>query len=397
MSVTWNGVTLTLEAAFGYAPLAATPVWTDISSYLRGFQITRGRSTVLGSYQTGVATFTLDNTDGRFDPNNTLGPYTPNIKVMTPIRLRATYSATPYDLFYGYAESWPLTYPLTGFNAITNLRCVDGFKLLALYDIGGETYTSESSDTRIGNVLDDVGWPAALRDLDLGVGVLAAYSPTNQKALSHLQDITNSEVGSLFMNATGEVVFNARTHHAGGPTSAATFDASTNLDYINTTITYDDDQLFNDVRITRTGGTEQSAEDATSITDYVRRTLTRTGQPMADDNEASSTADWLLAVSKDVNVRVRSLDVTPRGDPSGLWPQVLGRELNDAITVVVDPPGSGSTLSQLCVIEGIKHTSDARSGSWRTQWNLSPLTSIQTADYWILGTSDDLGTDTVLA
>ncbi len=398
MTVSFDAdVTLTVEMAFGFGALHATPTWTDVSAYVRAFTTDRGRSSVLGQFNAGTAGLTLDNRDGRFDPNNTSSPYSPNVLVGVPIRIRATHSVTTYDVFRGTVEGWPLSYPEKGKDGVVEVPCVDGFKLLALHDLGGNTYVAEDTNARITAVLDDVGWPAAARDLGAGVGSVQAFTPDSTDALTHLLAVAEAEVGAFFIAGDGDATFHNRTQFSGSPASQGTFgQGGGELKYADIGLSYDDDYLWNDVRVTREGGTEQTASDATSITAYGRRVLSKTGQPNADDNQALNAAEWLRDIYKDVRVRVDSLMLQPRSDAAGLWPQALGRELRQAVTVKLDPPGTGTTLNQLCVIEGISHSVSAQSKTWDTTFRLAPLSSRETASYWILGTSL-LDTGTILA
>lgn len=80
MTVTlYNGVTFKVEISFAtdtagvntvpYNALASNIVWTDVTSYVRGVSIQRGRSNELDTFATGSATVSLDNRDRRFDPD----------------------------------------------------------------------------------------------------------------------------------------------------------------------------------------------------------------------------------------------------------------------------------------------------------------------------------------
>ena len=72
MSVAFDSnVTLTLEIAFDSDPLATSPSYTDISSYLRTFSISRGRVNELGEFVAGNMQFSVSNADNRFNPSNT--------------------------------------------------------------------------------------------------------------------------------------------------------------------------------------------------------------------------------------------------------------------------------------------------------------------------------------
>src|SRR5258708_24560160 len=53
--------------------------WTDISTYVLHLDITRPSTRLQGplwQYQAGPCRVVLDNSDGRFDPDNLAGPYT---------------------------------------------------------------------------------------------------------------------------------------------------------------------------------------------------------------------------------------------------------------------------------------------------------------------------------
>ncbi len=54
-------------------PFKATPSYTDLDGLIQSVFWQRGRSSVLTDFTAGTATITLDNRDGRFDPDNTQG------------------------------------------------------------------------------------------------------------------------------------------------------------------------------------------------------------------------------------------------------------------------------------------------------------------------------------
>lgn len=388
-----SGLTVTVEAAFGHGVLDGSPTWTDISSYFRSFTTQRGRSSIVGRFDPGTASILLDNRDGRFDPGNTAGAYWPDVVIGVPIRIQAEWDSTTYDVFRGTVEAWPLKYPRGNFDATVEVPLIDGFKQLASYDLNGQSFSQEATDSRIDNVLDLIGWPAGLRDLDTGVGSVQAVTFDGEtSALSHLLDVAEAEVGSLFMGPDGQVEFRNRIASSGGSSSVATFDGS---DYSEIEVEYNDDYYWNVVNITREGGQLQTAVNQTSLDDdNAEVTLSRTGTPNADDAQALNVAEWLIALYGDMRVRIRGLELRPQRDPSTLFPQVLGREIRDVVTVQLDPPGSGDSLNQPVAIEAIQHTVGV--DSWTTRWTLAPLSDLEQEDFWVLGTSQ-LDTETILA
>ena len=119
------------------------------------------------------------------------------------------------------------------------------------------------------------------------------------------------------MSGSGDVTFRNRVNFAGGISPTITFGVGGGeSEYVSVTPAYDAKYLWNDVRVTRRGGTEQSVTDATSITNHTQRTLPRTTEH-ANDNEALNTAEWLLAASKHVLVRGEGLSVARHKDPPG--------------------------------------------------------------------------------
>jgi hypothetical protein len=59
---------VTVEVAFDGGPLSSSYTWTDITDYVKGFQVQRGRNDELNSIESGTLGLTLDNSDGRFTP-----------------------------------------------------------------------------------------------------------------------------------------------------------------------------------------------------------------------------------------------------------------------------------------------------------------------------------------
>lgn len=59
---------VTVEVAFDGGPFSSSYSWTDISDYVEGFKVKRGRNSELDRIETGTLSLTLDNSDGRFTP-----------------------------------------------------------------------------------------------------------------------------------------------------------------------------------------------------------------------------------------------------------------------------------------------------------------------------------------
>lgn len=389
-----DDVDLDFDFGYGSGPLAASPTWVDKSTYIRMTTITRGRSSVTQTFSAGTTTAQANNRDGEFDPGNTSA--TNQLGIGTPVRIQATHGVTTYDLFRGHVSRVPLSYPEgeTG-DATATVEIIENTGILRSTRLSEQSYSEESTDTRVDNILDDASWPAGARDLDTGVASAAGITFTGNAG--ELIDATaEAEQGQFFIAKNGDATFHNRTAQS-SVSSAATFNPASNLGYDDPVeVVWDTDLIINKAEVTGATGDPQTASDATSIDDHGEAAYDSANESIVGAPAALNVAEWIVAKYKDVAPRLPSgLRIYPQKDPANLWPEVLGRELRDVITVVFDPPGSGDTLSRDFAIEGIQH--EITAGLWVTTYNIHPLAAFETADYWILGTSDDLGTDTVLA
>jgi hypothetical protein len=103
--------------------------WQDVTAYLRGFSIRRGRSSELEFIDPGTATLYLDNQDRRFEPEYASSPYYPNVLPNRRVKIRGQWAGQTYDLFTGFVESWPQEWTLD--DAVVGVRAVDAFKPLS--------------------------------------------------------------------------------------------------------------------------------------------------------------------------------------------------------------------------------------------------------------------------
>lgn len=119
-----------VEIAFTDGPYVVSPTWTDVTAYVRSMDISRGVPDDWTLVADGSATVVLSNRDRRFDPFNASGPYFGNLLPRRQIRIRATYSATTYDVFRGFISGWPPEWTDAGYDSTVTLSCFDALQLL---------------------------------------------------------------------------------------------------------------------------------------------------------------------------------------------------------------------------------------------------------------------------
>jgi hypothetical protein len=206
--------------------------------------------------------------------------------------------------------------------------------------------------------------------------------------LELMQQTALSEAGELYVDASGVVVF--RNRHAvltdtRSNTSQCTFTSAAvpgvgELQYIGSPGMSDDrGQMYNTVRATVTGGAEQTATDATSVARNRERSLPSESLILQTDANALSWAKFVLRQTKDPQFRFTSLTLDTRLDKDALFPQALGRDMGDRITVVRRPPGVVDSREVL--IRSIEHTWNSPD-EWITTWGLQPASTYQ---YWTIG------------
>jgi len=289
----------------------------------------------------------------------------------------STSTVTTYRLFTGYVERFPQNRTGPTY-AETQVQAVDGFELLTNSVLPGATYPQELSGTRVTRVLDAASWSSTARSISAGQSLIIAYTFADVDfvdPLSHLQDVSTSELGIFFISSDGKATFRDRLSNI-SPASLGTFTDQPTVDtgdigYADIVVSLDKDLIFNDWRGTRSGGTiVQEALDSISIGKYFQRAQSRTPL-LPDDLSTLSQMQSLLNAYKEPTIRASQITVTP-GNSIAAWLQVLTRDLGDMITARAHPPGGGIPFVQDSLIQQIDLTVDTHAASAKCVYGLLP-------------------------
>lgn len=324
-------------------------VFVDVSQYLKGLSISRGKSRDLDRYQAGTCSVTLDNRTRAFDPTFAASPYYGNIVPKREIKV--SYNDTV--VFRGIVDDWNLSYDLNG-NSLAEAVASDGFTSLNIQTLDAMTPAAEYSGTRINAILSDpnVEWPAARRDIDPGLTYLGAYPVAEStNVLQYLQTIETTEVGAFFISKDGNATFRDRGSIA--PTTTAITLADNPTDGIlfrDCQVNYGSELLYNQVVINRVGGATVQADDTGSQTEYGINTLTYQDLLMASDADVEGMAAYLATIYaapefrfESVNIRLESLDATDAQT-------IMDMELTDSAKVIYTPNGIAPAIEQYCSV-----------------------------------------------
>ena len=371
----------------------STALIVDVSDLIDTISTNRGRQLSAEQFNTGTASVRILDQNGDFNSQNPSSPYYSYLSPMRKIAITATYLGVTYPIYAGYITAYTTSTPrFTGDLVYTTISAVDGFRLFQnaqFFGVTGAT-AGETTGSRVTKILDTIGWPASMRDIDTGQTTVQADPATQRTALSALQTVATTEFGAVYMSADGKAVFQDRSVTAGsiGGTAKVFSDDGSGIGYNNVLWVFDDTQIYNLATITRTGGSVQTVSDSASIAQYFTHSYNQSGLLMQTDAEALNYAQAFVASRKDTAVRVDSLTLDLQQDNYDAG-TIAGLDLDffDPITVTTSQPNS--TLTKTEQVFGVSH--QIRPDSWKVNFTTAePIIDAFILDstlYGILGTS----------
>jgi hypothetical protein len=371
-------------------------VIVDVSNQVNRIETKRGRNALIDEFQTGTLALRIVDQNGDFNPENPASPYYTYLTPMKKVQITATYGSTTYPIFSGFITSYVTTYPREAEDVTyTTITAVDAFRLAQNAQISTVTGAAagQLSGTRVNEILDEISWPATMRDVDAGLTTLQNDPGTNRTALAALTTVANSEYGALYVNANGEFVFQDRTvtvgSIAGTPTVFA--DDGSGIEYNDVAWVLNDVLIFNKATITRLGGSAQIATNQASIDKYFLHSYFLNDLLMETDAVALDYAKAYVASRAETTIRCDAivLDLYTPNYNSGII-AALDLDFFDPITVKTTQPG-GSVLEKTLQIFGVSMA--ITPNSWKTTFTtLEPI-----IDGFIIGTSSGVLGQNVLS
>jgi hypothetical protein len=349
---------------------SSTSLVVDVSNLLDSVNTNRGRNISSEQFQTGTASIRLLDQNGDFNPQNTLSPYYTYLNPMRKMTITATYNSVTYPIFAGYITGYNTSTPkFNGDIVYTTITAVDGFRLFQNAQFFGVTgaVAGETTGTRIGKILDTIGWPNTLRDLDTGLTTVQADPATQRTALAALQTVATTEYGAIYMDTTGRCTFQDRnlTVSSVAGTPVVFKDDGTAIGYFDVKWVFDDTQIYNLATVTRTGGSVQTVSDATSIAKFFTHSYNQSGLLMQTDAVALDYAQAFVASRKDTSSRVDELTLDLQQDNyTAGTVAALSLDFFSPISVTTTQPNN-TTLSKTVQVFNISHS--ITPNSWKTR------------------------------
>jgi len=317
------------------AGVYSSPAWVDITADVRQVDTRRGRSDDLLTMQAGSCTLTLQDTTGKYAPDNAAGPFYGQLVPLRPVRVRATYMGVITSLFTGWTTDISSN-PDRGVQRATILAkdlfvWMDQDGALPTIPATGPTTTGAA----IGLILDAIGWTnPTMRRLAVGDSIPTFTADGKTSALTLIGGLLDAECGVFYIAADGTAVYEDKAARNRAPrlTSQSTIASMAAL-YPGVSLT----TIKNRSTVTRqplggVAGVPQTYADPASVAAYHPRDFPPLTTPYLDsDAKALNLARYKVALRAKVQTNARDLNLDGL-EPTALA-ALLARDLSDRVTV----------------------------------------------------------------
>jgi len=326
----------------------------DLTDNVYQISIKRGRNIMRDTYEAGTCIVRVLDPLSYFNPQNTASPYYGYLTPLRKLRVAATYNGVGYFLFSGYTNNYKYTYPVNQDTGYVDIECTDAFRLMQLANVTTVATTPSGQDTgtRIAKILDQVSFPANMRALDTGATTCIADPATARTSLDALKNAEFSEQGAFYIQSDGTAVFKSRTNviKAYGDTPIA-FNQTGGIPYRNLQYAFDDKLIVNSAGMTRVGGTQQVAENATSIAKYFPHQSNQSNLVCETDTDALNIAQVYVSTRQETTIRIDSM-VVDLLDPSVSTATMLNLDYFSNLAITNTQP-DGSTIAKTLQCQGL--------------------------------------------
>jgi len=314
--------------------------FSDITLYMTDISWTRGKARDLDRFSAGTLSVELNNHTRIFDPSYAAGAFFGQIKPRRKIRV----TTDGVRQFTGVIDDWNFSYNPGGWSKAV-ITATDDFTLLARQTVSG-VGVAQATGARVTAVLDQAGvlWPVGLRIVSAGESELGADTLTGN-ALEYLQKVETSEQGALFIDKSGNLVFQDRLTATPTSDSLITFaDDGTGIPYTQVTVNYGTELLINTVTVTSAAGSS-TAQNSRSRTSY--GVSSESVETLVDSTaQLLNIADFIVSKYGEPEYRFESIALNLDEMTAPNKASVLGMELWDVILIKFTPNGVGAPIAQ---------------------------------------------------
>jgi hypothetical protein len=313
-----------------------TVATTDVIS----INIRRGRTRQSERDQSGTSVIVLNNFSGIYNPDATSGTYVVGgvsiLRDGLQMRIVATIGGTAYNLYYGFLETTRVD---QGEAPAVTMTFVDGIAYIADAQAPAlaAAANAETAATRVGRMLDIVGWPSgASRSLTGSVGMLATVQ--NRSCMAMIYQAVDSIAGRFYISRDNVATLVPLSNKFSRPTQLLFTDtsASNTVGYMELFTNPGTYFVVNQAVVNRTNTTKQfTSQYNPSVSAYgIAKTVL--DAPVATDSNAQNLALYESRKLADPLTYVERIDFNALAlaDYGALYPDFLATELGDQVSVV---------------------------------------------------------------
>lgn len=359
--VGWNGLALAVQAqvggpSFGSSPftldddefgilggrgrLDPVPVgWSDLTCDIVSLDLQRGASednNILSRYEAGTCSLTLNNLDGKYNPDGAFGK---TIDLSTTIRVMgrnadivpfflANTDVNPSDYLYRWFTGRIDVWDVVGFTDTpqAKIEAVDDTAVLAAYN-GLEQLAGGAGDTtqaRINRILTNAAWHTQDSEAEGGAQTTVAWFGSSTGATHAATTLAQPAWQEILLTADSAlyaVFFNGDNRITAAPLNPNEYDDWTqqawgcgnddDVPIADATINYSKDQLHNIADGARAGGSQVTVINESSVTQYGSFRYGRSDLNLDNDTDVADWAGFVVASGSELSWRVDSFRVLP--------------------------------------------------------------------------------------
>ena len=323
----------------------------DLTPNVIRITTSRGRNIQTDTYINGSAVVRVLDQDGTWNPQNPSSPYYGYLAPLRKLRISATVGGSSHFLFSGYTTEYRYTYPQGQELGYVDIYCSDAFRLfnMAQVDTVADSGAGQTTGTRIGKILDQVGFPSNMRTLDTGDSYCQADPGTLRTSLAALKNVEFSEQGAFYIQADGTARFrsrhNVQASIAGTP---IVFNQTGGIPYSNLVFAYNDQLIINQAKMTSIGGSAQYYENIASVEKYFPHAISQENLVIDTDAAAANIAATYVATRAETTIRIDEMTVDLM-DSAVPTETMIGIDYFDVLTISnIQPDSSVITKTLQC-------------------------------------------------
>jgi hypothetical protein len=361
----------------------------DVSDQVNKVSIRRGYNLLQEQFQAGLATVRLLDQNGDWNPTNPSSPYYGKLVPLRKVRI----SADENNLYSGYTTAYNYTWDKEQNIGYVDIQLSDAFRLFNMSNITTVTGATagETTGNRVTDILDTIGFPASMREIEAGSTTVQADPGTSRTSLQAIQNMEFSEQGGFYILPSGNAKFISRTsiQSKSGVNPTYFSNDGDGITYRSIVTALDDKLIINTTSITRAGGTPQTASNLASQIKYFPHSYTATDLLVQTDAQALDIAQAYTATRAETTLRVDALTLDLNtADYAGGTTAALTLDFFDTIRVK-NVGQDGTVIDKTLQCMGVAH--EITPGTWNTTFVTSePIIDsfiLNSSLYGIIGTS----------